>query len=78
MKISVNLYGGLGKYSKEGKRKHNLLKVSGKTGVKDIIDILQIPEEEVRIIMVNGIHESLNYELSENDKLSFFPLIFGG
>jgi molybdopterin converting factor small subunit len=78
MKIFVNLYGGLEKYSKEGKRKNNLIEVSEGALVNDVINILEMPDEEVKIIMVNGIHASLDYELSAGDVVSLFPLLFGG
>lgn len=78
MQINVNLYGGLEKYSKEGKRKKNLIEVSEGSSVRDIIKLSGIPEEEVKIIMVNGVHATFDYELSNNDEVSLFPLLYGG
>lgn len=78
MQINVNLYGGLEKYSKEEKRKNNLIEVSKGSLTRDVIKLLGIPEEKVQIILLNGLHVNVDYELSENDQLSLFPLLFGG
>lgn len=78
MQICVNLYGGLEKYSKEGKRKNNLIKVSEGSSLRDVISLLEIPEEEVKIMMVNGLHTTFNYIIKEKDEISLFPLLFGG
>ena len=78
MQINVNLYAGLEKYSKDGKRKKNIIDVAKGSSVSGIINLMGIPETEVKIIMVNGLHATFAYELKEKDQLSLFPLLFGG
>ncbi len=46
--------------------------------VKDLIKILNIPEDEVKIIFVNGVHASLDTELNDGDRVGLFPAIGGG
>lgn len=50
---------------------------SGKT-VSDIARIMGIPKEEIKIVMVNGIHSSLDYLLKGDERVAFFPAVGGG
>lgn len=46
--------------------------------VKDVIKELNLPLEEISIIMINGRHGNLDSLLEANDRLSFFPAVGGG
>ena len=46
--------------------------------VSRALESLGIPAKEVKIIMVNGIHASLDHELSDGDRLGLFPPVGGG
>ena len=48
------------------------------TSVRDVARSLLIPEEEVKLIMVNGIHADWDTVLKENDRLALFPPVGGG
>ncbi|MGC8719590.1 MAG: MoaD/ThiS family protein [Thermodesulforhabdaceae bacterium] len=50
---------------------------SGKT-VSDIARIMGIPKEEIKIVMVNGIHSSLDHLLKGDERVAFFPAVGGG
>lgn len=45
---------------------------------KDILQRLNISEEEVAIIMINGIGSKLDMVLIENDRVGIFPPVGGG
>ena len=46
--------------------------------VRGILSVLSIPEEEVRIIFINGKHAELDSTVTPGDTLSLFPPIGGG
>ncbi|NLM51781.1 MAG: MoaD/ThiS family protein [Firmicutes bacterium] len=46
--------------------------------VEQAIKVLDIPEEEVSLIMVNGILVQKEYVLKDGDTLALFPPIGGG
>ncbi len=54
--------------------------ITGKTGatVREIASLLQIPEEEVKLIMVNGIGSTWETSLAGNERVAFFPPVGGG
>lgn len=43
-----------------------------------IMDLLGIPEEEVKIIFINGIHAAADAALAHGDRLGLFPAVGGG
>jgi molybdopterin converting factor small subunit len=45
---------------------------------RDIVLDLNLTEEEIGIILVNGRHAGLDHELKNGDTLSLFPLVGGG
>ncbi len=55
-------------------------KITGETGatVREIARLLQIPEEEVKLIMVNGIGSTWETSLAGNERVAFFPPVGGG
>ncbi len=46
--------------------------------VKDVIEILNISKEEVKIVFVNGAYASMDTELKDGNRLGIFPAIGGG
>ena len=46
--------------------------------VAQVAQRLNIPEKEIKIIMVNSRQQSLDTELHENDRLALFPAVGGG
>ena len=52
--------------------------IASDTTVGAIVSELDITEEEVGVILINGRHGSLDQTLAEGDTLSLFPLIGGG
>ncbi len=46
--------------------------------VRDVARQLQIPEEEVKLIMVDGINVAWETTLAGNERVAFFPPVGGG
>ncbi|MDO3377283.1 MoaD/ThiS family protein [Geoalkalibacter halelectricus] len=48
------------------------------TTIRQVVAQLEIAEEALGMVMLNGRHTPLDQELSEGDTLSLFPLVGGG
>jgi molybdopterin synthase sulfur carrier subunit len=46
--------------------------------LSDLMNQLNLPQSEAKIIFVNGRTQPLNYQLRDNDEVGVFPLIGGG
>jgi len=49
-----------------------------KAKLKELLDDLKLPREEVRRVFVNGKWEAESYLLRDGDKIGIFPPIAGG
>lgn len=59
-------------------KKKNIEIVENETKVRDLLNDLGIKEEEVALIIVNGIHSNVDRKLEEGDVLALFPPVAGG
>ncbi|ROR03521.1 MoaD/ThiS family protein [Desulfosoma caldarium] len=48
------------------------------TTVKELAEMLHLPLEDVKLIMVNGVASSWNTALQGNERVAFFPPVGGG
>ncbi len=48
------------------------------SSLSDLINQLNIPQREAKVIFVNGRTQPLNYQLQNNDEVGVFPPIGGG
>lgn len=48
------------------------------TSVRDVAQRLLIPEHEVKLIMVNGVHGDWDTLLTGDERLALFPPVGGG
>ena len=48
------------------------------TRVGQIVDEIDLPRDQLGIILVNSRHVTLEHELGEGDTLALFPLVGGG
>lgn len=39
---------------------------------------LHLPLDDIKIIMINGVHASLDSPLADGDRVAFFPAVGGG
>jgi len=46
--------------------------------LRDLVGFLGIPETELKISFVNGVHAGLEHELHEGDRVGLFPAVGGG
>lgn len=54
------------------------LSVYSGTTVRDVAGLIGIPEKEVKIVMINGIHSSMDHVLNGDERVAFFPAVGGG
>ncbi|QGG49227.1 MoaD/ThiS family protein [Heliorestis convoluta] len=48
------------------------------TEVRDVLKVLDIADEEVAILLVNGRNAEVDHPLQDGDTLSLFPPVGGG
>ncbi len=79
MILEVRVFGGLEK-SIPGATFGKPLAVEAPEGVntRGLLKMLNIPEEQVFTILVNGIHSGMDRPLKAGDRVSFFPPVGGG
>jgi len=78
-KVVVRLYASLRKYHPASDtNKALIIEVGDKTNLRDLLNELKIPREEVHIFMVNGKWEGEDYPLGDGDRIGLFPPIGGG
>lgn len=58
--------------------KGHVLSVNAPIAVRDVARRLAIPEEEVKLIMVDGIHAGWETILRGDERVAFFPPVGGG
>ena len=78
MKIEVKLVGRLKKYGQDKLDEENILELDEQATVSDLIDLLGIPPEQNKVVLVNGRDVDSNYELSAGDRVSIYNLLAGG
>jgi len=79
MKIEIHLFATLTKYLPPGVADNTfLMEVDQGTPIKDIINRIGIPQADVKIIFLNGVHARDIDKLKDGDRLGIFPPIGGG
>ena len=74
MQITVKLFATLRRFHV----KEFPLEISEGTTVGQVIETLELPDDEVAIIMINGISKKREVILLEQDVLALFPAVGGG
>ncbi len=79
MKIEIRSFATLSVYNNyPGIDKDSGFEIAASSTVKMLIDILGIPEEDLKLIFVNGRHSKIDTVLSEGDRVGLFPPVGGG
>jgi len=79
MNLRVQLFASLGRYAPgEGGTDPFEMTVVAGTSVADLLAALNVPEEVVKLIFVNGVHASGDRLLEEGDRVGVFPPVAGG
>lgn len=63
---------------REGRGKILQMEASSHSDAKSIIDQLEIPLEEVAILLVNGRHSKPDKAVADGDVVALFPPVGGG
>ncbi|RUM89762.1 MAG: MoaD/ThiS family protein [Thermodesulfatator sp.] len=74
MTVIIRLFGRF----RLGRFKEKQMNVRPGTSVSQVIELLEIPLDEVGVSMVNSRHCRLDHVLSDNDVLALFPMVGGG
>lgn len=72
--IEVRLFATL----REGRGKVQMLESSAFSTAGDILRHLDIPTQEVAILLVNGFHKDADQEVKDGDIVALFPPVGGG
>lgn len=74
MLIKVRLFATL----RDKRGKEVVLDLKEEAQAQELVKLLEIPEKEVAIFLINGRHGSMDQVLKEGDTVSIFPPIGGG
>jgi molybdopterin converting factor small subunit len=74
MKIRVKLFATL----RDGRFEEDVREYAARTSVGHILEDLEIPESDVKVVFVNNRHARLDQTLKDGDVLGVFPPIGGG
>ena len=74
MQVTVRLYATLGR-DRQGEE---TLQFEPGTTARQVLKVLEIPEDRVTLVFINGRHAEADQELKEGDTIAFFPPVGGG
>jgi len=74
MLVEVRLFAGF----REGRFRDRRMDLPRRTTVAALLERLQIPQKDARILLVNGKAVSPEHELAAEDVVSIFPPMAGG
>ena len=72
--IEVRLFAGL----RDGRQKVYHMEPDNLATIQDVMDALQIPREEVNIMLINGFHKEPQSAIKDEDIVALFPAVGGG
>jgi len=76
MMVRVKLLGSFAKFGKH--LDDGMMAVEKGIRIRDIVEILKMPSENIMLILVNGVSATLDTELSEGNTVQIFPPVGGG
>ena len=78
-KVEVRLYAALRRYAPQLKLGEAMeLNLKEGATVQQLYTMLNIPRDEVKRVIVNGIARDHSYALSDGDRIAIFPPVAGG
>jgi molybdopterin converting factor small subunit len=78
-KVELRLFGELRGYLKDLKLgEAQIMELGNDTTIGELMNDLKIPNEVVKIVLVNGRSKGLDYALHEEDRVALFPPVAGG
>ncbi|MDO5401276.1 MAG: MoaD/ThiS family protein [Eubacteriales bacterium] len=63
---------------RQGREKISMLEAGGLRTAGDILAAMDIPREEVSILLINGFHKRPEDPVKDGDLVSLFPPVGGG
>ena len=79
MKVEVNLYATLARYlPQESKENSGVVEIAEGMTVTELMQRWGIPEDQVKLIFVNGVHAGGDTVLTDGSRLGVFPPVGGG
>jgi sulfur carrier protein len=79
MKIKLKLFATFREYLPESNDGHScMLELSDSTTVDSVLDLMKLPKDIPKIILINGLQKTASEILNDGDTLSVFPPIAGG
>jgi molybdopterin converting factor small subunit len=80
IEIEIRLYATLRRYRPELKVGEPLfMSLEEGTTLKRVLEeVLGIPMEVIKVVLVNGIYRELDYVLEDDDRVGIFPPVAGG
>lgn len=79
MRIEANLYATLARYlPNELERGSCVMNIADGATVEDVLQQLNIPIGQVKLIFVDGVHAGLESNLKDGSRLGVFPPVGGG
>lgn len=63
---------------REGRKKIYHMEPEGLGTAGDVLSALNIPEDQVAILLINGIHSEPEDKIQDGDVVAFFPPVGGG
>ena len=74
MKVEVRLFATF----RHGREKKQFMEYKDGVTVREIVNKLEIKEEEVAILLINGRDGDIDKELVDGDVIALFPPVGGG
>lgn len=79
MKVEVNLFASLSRYKPEHTRGDSwLMDLNDGITVEELLQLLNVPGDEVKLIFINGVHVERDTILKNGDRVGIFPPVGGG
>ncbi len=79
MKIEIRMFATLSCYNSHNRiDEKQCIDVQTGITVKNLIEILEIPVNDIKLIFVNGRHSDIQKVLLKDDRVGLFPPIGGG
>jgi len=78
MRVELRLFATLRDSLPPENRGVERLELTEDSTVDDVINQLQLPRDQIAVIMINGKKVALDTVLKDNDRLGIFPPVGGG
>jgi sulfur carrier protein ThiS len=75
--VTFILKGHLMWYPKDRKKIH-ILSVDENAKIADVLDSLNVPAEQIKLVLRNGQTVDMNDKMDEDDEVEIIPIIAGG